>query len=167
MTIMANSSAQHAPVTEPSASTSSVSGAHQSPLQSPTESDASVPSGRAIDETHERDWLELQQIPTQHDNELDDLSSGSISSGEFRVTTRRTVSRSSSSRQPRKGVWGSIQRFWAKNVSPTVPQKSNRDHFGTYFSWNWMNLFSRSILSLQNRRNGMQQHKKRSKANST
>ncbi|KAF7128677.1 hypothetical protein CNMCM5793_003528 [Aspergillus hiratsukae] len=123
---MANPSAEHAPTAEPSTESSSVSGTHQSPLQSPTESDASRPSGRAIEE---RDWVELQQIPTQHDNELDDLSSGSISSGEFRVTTRRTVSRSSSSRQPRKGVWGSIQRFWANNVSPTVPQKSNRDHF--------------------------------------
>lgn len=127
MTIMANPSAEHAPAAEPSASTSSVSGTHQSPLQSPTESDASLPSGRAVDERH---WFELQQIPTQ-DDQLDDLSSGSISSGEYRVTTRRTVSRSSSSRQPRKGVWESIQRFWANNVSLTVPQKSNRDHYGT------------------------------------
>ncbi|RLL95238.1 hypothetical protein CFD26_104609 [Aspergillus turcosus] len=122
---MANPSAQQAPTAEPSTATSSVSGTHQSPLQSPTESDASLPSGRAVDE---RDWFELQQIPT-HDDQLDDLSSGSISSGEYRLTARRTVSRSSSSRQPRKGVWGSIQRFWANNVSLTVPQKSNRDHY--------------------------------------
>ncbi|RHZ46211.1 DUF202 domain-containing protein [Aspergillus thermomutatus] len=123
---MADPSAQHAPAAEPSASTSSVSGIDQPSLRSPTESDSSLPIGRAIDE---RNGFELQQIPTQEDNEMDDLSSGSISSGECRVTTRRTVSRSSSSRQPRKGVLGSIQRFWANNVSLTVPQKSNRDHF--------------------------------------
>ncbi|GIC92779.1 DUF202 domain-containing protein [Aspergillus udagawae] len=122
---MANPSSQHAPVAEPSSSTSSVSGTHQSGLQSPTESDASRLTGRAIDE---RDWFELQQMPTQ-DDQLEDLSSGSLSSGEFRVTTRRTVSRSSSSRQPRKGLLGCIQRFWANNVTLTVSQKSNRDHF--------------------------------------
>jgi hypothetical protein len=130
---MANPSAEHAPAAEPSSSTSSVSGTHQSRLQSPTESEASRPSGHGIER---RDWFELQQIPT-HDDQLDDLSSGSLSSGEYRVTTRRTVSRSSSSRQPRKGALGYIRRFWANNVCLTVPQKSNRDHFGTcaYFSF--------------------------------
>ncbi|KAF4154698.1 hypothetical protein CNMCM6936_006929 [Aspergillus lentulus] len=122
---MANPSAEHAPAAEPSSSTSSVSGTHQSRLQSPTESEASRPSGHGVET---RSWFELQQIPTQ-DDQLDDLSSGSISSGEYRVTNRRTVSRSSSSRQPRKGVFGYIQRFWANNVRLTVPQKSNRDHF--------------------------------------
>ncbi|KAF7155458.1 hypothetical protein CNMCM5623_007529 [Aspergillus felis] len=126
---MADPSAQHAPVAEPSAGPSSpissVSPTHQSRSQSPAESEASRLSGRGIDE---RDWVELQQIPTQ-DDQLEDLSSGSLSSGEYRVTTRRTVSRSSSSRQPRKGVLGCIQRFWANHISLTVPQKSNRDHF--------------------------------------
>ena len=125
---MGNPSAEHAPAAEPSSSTSSVSGTHQSRLQSPTESEASRPSGHGVET---RSWFELQQFPTQ-DDQLDDLSSGSISSGEYRVTNRRTVSRSSSSRQPRKGVFGYIQRFWANNVRLTVPQKSNRDHFGMY-----------------------------------
>ncbi|KAH1417495.1 hypothetical protein KXX24_001093, partial [Aspergillus fumigatus] len=119
---MANPSAEHAPPAEPF----SLSDTHQSRLQSPTESETSRPFGPGIER---EDLFELQQIPTQ-DDQLDDLSSGSISSAEYRVTTRRTVSRSScSSRQPRKGVVGNIQRFWANNVCLTVPQKSNRDHF--------------------------------------
>ncbi|PKX91105.1 DUF202 domain-containing protein [Aspergillus novofumigatus IBT 16806] len=122
---MANPSAEHAPAAGPSSSISSVSGTHQSRLQSATESEASRPSGHGVEP---RDWFELQQIPTQGDHP-DELSSGSISSGEYRVTARRTVSRGSSSRQPRNGVLGYIQRFWANHVCLTVPQKSNRDHF--------------------------------------
>ncbi|KAL2818077.1 hypothetical protein BJX63DRAFT_83277 [Aspergillus granulosus] len=72
------------------------------------------------------DNLELHEIETQHDDD----STGSISSGEYRITTRRTVSQTSqSSRQRREGVLGSLQRFWTKNVVLTVPQKKNRDYF--------------------------------------
>ncbi|KAL3478919.1 hypothetical protein BJX99DRAFT_93377 [Aspergillus californicus] len=73
------------------------------------------------------DNLELHEIETQHD----DNSAGSLSSGEYRVTTRRrTVSRASqASRVPRDGVLGRIQRFWTRNVVLTVPQKKNRDYF--------------------------------------
>ncbi|KAL2813459.1 hypothetical protein BDW59DRAFT_31168 [Aspergillus cavernicola] len=72
------------------------------------------------------DFLELHEIETQHEDE----SIGSLSSGEYRIVTRRTVSRASqSSRLPREGVLGSIQRFWTRNVVLTVQQKRNRDHF--------------------------------------
>jgi hypothetical protein len=76
--------------------------------------------------------LELHEIPTGEDGEIDDAAS--ISSGEYRVTTRRTVSRTitrtSRSREERRGLWGWIWRFWTRNVVLTVSQKSNRDHFG-------------------------------------
>jgi hypothetical protein len=86
------------------------------------------------DDSHDNDCneldpdnLELHEIETQHDDD----SIWSISSGEYRITTRRTVSRTSQgSRRHREGVIGSIQRFWLRNVSLTVPQKKNRDYFG-------------------------------------
>ncbi|KAL3458441.1 hypothetical protein BJX64DRAFT_223646 [Aspergillus heterothallicus] len=72
------------------------------------------------------DNLELHEIETQHDDD----STGSISSGEYRITTRRTVSRAShESRRRREGVIWSIQRFWTRNVVLTVPEKKNRDYF--------------------------------------
>ncbi|KAL2861981.1 hypothetical protein BJX68DRAFT_14098 [Aspergillus pseudodeflectus] len=71
------------------------------------------------------DSFELHEIETQQDDD----STGSISSGEYRITTRRTVSRTSQgSRRRREGVIGSIQRFWLRNVVLTVPQKKNRDY---------------------------------------
>jgi hypothetical protein len=73
------------------------------------------------------DSFELDEIETQQDDD----STGSISSGEYRITTRRTVSRTSQgSRRRREGVIGSIQRFWLRNVVLTVPQKKNRDYLG-------------------------------------
>ncbi|KAL4985872.1 hypothetical protein BDW68DRAFT_198511 [Aspergillus falconensis] len=72
------------------------------------------------------DNLELHEIETQQDDD----SGGSISSGEYRITTRRTVSRTSTSQTPRReGVLGRIQRFWTKHVVLTVAQKKNRDYF--------------------------------------
>ncbi|KAL4914593.1 hypothetical protein BDW62DRAFT_204482 [Aspergillus aurantiobrunneus] len=72
------------------------------------------------------DHLELHEIETQRDDD----SGASISSGEYRISTRRTVSRSSqASRPPREGFLGRIQRFWTRNVSLTVAQKKNRDYF--------------------------------------
>lgn len=76
--------------------------------------------------------LELQQIQTREDDEQLNYSSASASSGEgYRVTTR-TASRTSvrRPRPERKGIWKKVCRFWARNVSMTVPQKSNRDHLG-------------------------------------
>lgn len=76
--------------------------------------------------------LELHQIETQRNDD----SGASISSGEYRVTTQRTVSRTSQrSRSPRKGVLGRIQRFWTRNVVLTVGQKKNRDYFGASPRW--------------------------------
>lgn len=74
--------------------------------------------------------IELQRIQTHEDNELD-YSSPSASSGEeyriSRQTTRRSVRRP---RAHQKGLWSKIVRFWTHHVTLTVPQKSNRDHFG-------------------------------------
>lgn len=88
------------------------------------------------------DALELHEIRTQEDNPDDGYaeSTVTVSSGENRVVPCRTVSRTtdrsrnstrSSSKPPRKGLWGAIGRFWTRNVVMTVPQKSNRDHYGT------------------------------------
>ncbi|RAL02538.1 DUF202 domain-containing protein [Aspergillus ibericus CBS 121593] len=81
------------------------------------------------DSTSELDALELREIATQGDDEAG-FSTESISSGEYRIRTQRTVSRPvHTSRETSKGVWGRIRRFWTRNVVLTVPQKSNRDHF--------------------------------------
>lgn len=78
----------------------------------------------------DREALELQEIQTHEDNELD-YSTPSASSGEepqlSRQTTRRSVRRP---RVHRKGWWNKIARFWTHQVTLTVPQKSNRDHLG-------------------------------------
>lgn len=83
----------------------------------------------------ERDGIELHQIQTHEDDELD-LSSASISSGEYRVVTQthsRTSRPSTESKRKLTGVWGYVYRFWTGHVALTVPQKSNRDHFGKCF----------------------------------
>ncbi|KAJ5133061.1 hypothetical protein N7448_007219 [Penicillium atrosanguineum] len=78
----------------------------------------------------DREALELREIQTQEDHELD-YSSPSASSGEEYRVTRRTTSRRSVRRPgvERKGTWHKICRFWTHHVTLTVPQKSNRDHF--------------------------------------
>ncbi|PYH91329.1 hypothetical protein BO71DRAFT_52955 [Aspergillus ellipticus CBS 707.79] len=90
---------------------------------------------------HDRnlDALELDQIAT-HDDDSAGYSTDSISSGEYRVRTHRTISRAvtvtsapTSQTEARKGVvakaWDRVRRAWTRNVVLTVPQKSNRDHF--------------------------------------
>lgn len=79
----------------------------------------------------DREALELQEIQTHEDNELD-YSTPSASSGEEYRLSRRTTSRRSVRRPrvQRKGWWNKIARFWTHHVTLTVPQKSNRDHFG-------------------------------------
>jgi hypothetical protein len=105
--------------------------------------DSRPPSPRTYTYTHagaeadaeadDREALELHQIQTHEDAELND-SSPSVSSGEeIRITTRRTRSRASvqSTRAHRgKDPWSRLCRFWTHHVTLTVPQKSNRDHFG-------------------------------------
>ncbi|KAJ5424552.1 hypothetical protein N7445_010525 [Penicillium cf. griseofulvum] len=72
-----------------------------------------------------RETHELQEIQT---HELD-YSTPSVSSGdEYRIVTRRTISRTRH-RQTRKGNWGKLIQFWTHNVTLTVPQKSSRDYF--------------------------------------
>ncbi|KAJ5104240.1 hypothetical protein N7532_004769 [Penicillium argentinense] len=96
----------------------------------------SRPSSARVHESHlpdphadEREALELHEIQTREDDELN-YSSPSASSGEeIRVTTRRTRSRASIPATDRKGPWGRVCRFWTHHVTLTVPQKSNRDHF--------------------------------------
>ncbi|KAJ5385817.1 hypothetical protein N7509_008358 [Penicillium cosmopolitanum] len=83
-------------------------------------------------EADDREALELHQIQTHEDADLNE-SSPSVSSGEeIRITTRRTRSRASvqSTRAHRgKDPWSRLCRFWTHHVTLTVPQKSNRDHF--------------------------------------
>jgi hypothetical protein len=79
------------------------------------------------------DNLELHEIETQQDDD----SGVSISSGEYRITTQRTVSRTSTSqtqRPRREGLLGRIQRLWTRHVVLTVAQKKNRDYFGISLS---------------------------------
>jgi uncharacterized membrane protein YidH (DUF202 family) len=61
----------------------------------------------------------------------DSPSSASLSSGEYRVTSIRTISRSSrqSSVIDDKGPFGPLRRFWLNHVAIIVPEKGNRDHF--------------------------------------
>lgn len=90
------------------------------------------PSAPRIDSMDGQEALELQEIQTHEDNELD-YSSPSASSGEeyriSRQTTRRSVRRP---RAHQNGLWNKIVRFWTHHVTLTVPQKSNRDHFGRW-----------------------------------
>ncbi|GLA56442.1 hypothetical protein AtubIFM56815_010648 [Aspergillus tubingensis] len=90
------------------------------------------------------DALELRNIATQDDDEAG-FSTESISSGEYRIRTHRTVSRTTHSNREdtSKGLTGRIRRFWTRNVVLTVPQKSNRDHFaamGAYRFWKQQNV---------------------------
>lgn len=92
----------------------------------------------APDRFDPREALELHEIQTHEDNQLD-LSDPSASSGEEYVARRTASHTSRASRvsrevQPRKGVWGQTCRFWNRHVILTVPQKSNRDHFGRCLS---------------------------------
>lgn len=79
---------------------------------------------------NDRDVLELDEIQTHEDSDLD-LSTPSVSSGdEYRVTINRTTSRRPL--REHKGPWGKLCRFWTHRVTLTVARKSNRDHFGWY-----------------------------------
>jgi hypothetical protein len=99
--------------------------------------DSPPPSPRTRTRTHahaeadDREALELHQIQTHEDADFND-SSPSVSSGEeIRITTRRTRSRASIQSTHRgKDPWSRLCRFWTHHVTLTVPQKSNRDHFG-------------------------------------
>ncbi|KAJ5579488.1 uncharacterized protein N7459_005473 [Penicillium hispanicum] len=86
---------------------------------------ALVPARPPSPNAHEA--LELHEIQTREDRELD-YSDPSASSGEeYRMTSRRTTPRLPN--QEQKGAWRKICRFWTHNVTLTVPQRSNRDYF--------------------------------------
>ncbi|GLI79237.1 hypothetical protein PoHVEF18_007565 [Penicillium ochrochloron] len=89
-----------------------------------------------------RESLELRELQTREDDEQLGYSSPSASSGEdYRVTTRRRSTQSTSVRRAsdarrgkgkgKEGTWKSnrIAQFWTQHVTLTVPQRSNRDHF--------------------------------------
>ncbi|KAJ5865134.1 uncharacterized protein N7529_007050 [Penicillium soppii] len=109
-------------------------------------SDPERPSGTVLQEVRSRHYptdvdpreaLELQEIQTHEDNELNNSTPSNSSGDEYRVVTRRTTSRALAAhadarhrRQARKGAWGKLTRFWTHHVTLTVPHKSNRDYFG-------------------------------------
>ncbi|KAG0154601.1 hypothetical protein PDIDSM_169 [Penicillium digitatum] len=80
--------------------------------------------------------LELQEIQTYEDNELNCSTPSASSGDDDRVVTRRSTSRTVASRavaqqrrQARTGIWGTLARLWTNNVTLTVPHKSSRDYF--------------------------------------
>ncbi|KAJ5542916.1 hypothetical protein N7535_005338 [Penicillium sp. DV-2018c] len=79
----------------------------------------------------EQEAFELQQIQTCEDNDVDYSSPSASSGDEYQVPTPRS-SRPGSlrSHEGQRGTWGRFCRFWNRHVTLTVPQKSNRDHFG-------------------------------------
>ncbi|KAJ5638795.1 hypothetical protein N7528_001185 [Penicillium herquei] len=78
----------------------------------------------------DREALELHEIQTREDNELNESSASASSGDEYRITTRRTTSRATQqSRKHRTGLWGRLCRFWTHHVTITVPHKGNRDHY--------------------------------------
>lgn len=84
---------------------------------------------------NDREALELHSIQTQEDNDLDYSTPSGSSGEEHHVSTHRTTSQADSRRrrEARNGLWGQICRFWTRHVIITVPQKSNRDHFGMLY----------------------------------
>ncbi|KAJ5617372.1 hypothetical protein N7537_002486 [Penicillium hordei] len=84
---------------------------------------------------NDREALELHSIQTQEDNDLDYSTPSGSSGDEYRVSIHRTTSQADSrrKREARNGLWGQICRFWTRQVIITVPQKSNRDHFGKLY----------------------------------
>lgn len=76
---------------------------------------------------------EIRRLSTESTSE------GSLSTGEYRVTSRRsgatttTANSEEERRNRRKKKWvpKSVRRFWARNVTLEVPHKGNRDYFGT------------------------------------
>lgn len=84
-----------------------------------------------------REATELDEIRRLSTEES--TSEASLSSGEYRVTSRHSGATTSSAyRQERqnrkkgtKWVFESVRRFWARNVTLEVAHKGNRDYFGT------------------------------------
>jgi uncharacterized membrane protein YidH (DUF202 family) len=96
----------------------------------------------------QREALELQEIQTREDDELN-YSSPSASSGEEyrQAPARRIVSHASvrQARESRKGLWGKTTRFWTRHVTLTVSQKSNRDNFGKFMVISILSMIARIL----------------------
>lgn len=113
-----------------------MSESHPVPLERPSSAVLREPRppSPSNDPAHvdEREALELHEIQTREDHELDYSSASASSGDEYRVTTRRTTSRATTvrSRANQTGPWSRLCRFWTHHVTLTVPQKSNRDHYG-------------------------------------
>lgn len=111
---------------------------HASSPERPTS--AALRNGQPRDDASDsdpREALELQEIQTRDDNELNDSMPSNSSGEEYRVVTRRTTSRALAARtdarqrrQSRNGTWGKLTQFWTHHVTLTVPHESNRDYFG-------------------------------------
>jgi hypothetical protein len=92
-------------------------------------------------DTDTREAVELREIQTHEDNQLEESTQSNSSGDEYRVVTRRTTSRAAAARVEsrrrrlaKKGAWGAFARFWTHHVTLTVPHKSNRDYFGQSIS---------------------------------
>ena len=114
----------------------------EDPFSRPPDSDStsipveeSRPQSPSDADNAEREAIELREIQTREDDELD-LSSASISSGEYRVENPpRSRSRPASvqtTANDSKGPFGRVRSFWTRHVVLTVPQKKNRDFFGEF-----------------------------------
>jgi uncharacterized membrane protein YidH (DUF202 family) len=121
--------------------------------------DAVLREVRLRDDTSDhdpREALELQEIQTYEDNELNGSTPSNSSGDEYRVVTRRTTSHALAARadarqrrQARKGAWGNLTRFWTHHVTLTVAHKSNRDYFGEKFSGNFLFAFAYCFEALE------------------
>lgn len=82
----------------------------------------------------DQEALELHQIQTREDDELEYSSASASSGDEYRITPYQTTSRAATERSHRISwaPWRRLCRFWTHNVTLTVPQKSNRDHLGRW-----------------------------------
>lgn len=117
---------------------------------------AATSNTQAETEPSATDILELHEIPLRHEdhNGVDysynneyapGMSSASLSSDETRIVPIRTVS----SDRERNGnrdnfmimgshkkrdirAWARVRHFWCGQVALVVPQKSSRDHYGSY-----------------------------------
>jgi uncharacterized membrane protein YidH (DUF202 family) len=98
--------------------------------------------------------LELREIKTHEDNQLEDSTQSNSSGDEYRIVTRRTTSLAEATRAEsrqrrlaRKGAWGKFARFWTHHVTLTVPRKSNRDYFGAYVPFAMAGFFCFCFLA--------------------
>jgi outer membrane biosynthesis protein TonB len=91
-----------------------------------------------------REATELDEIATPSTH-----STASLSSGEYRVTPRLSLTSSSAvlRRQIQDGPLQPLRRFWSRNVALVVEQKGNRDYFGIFPSslsfFFWTLLFAK------------------------